>query len=151
MAGWRVGYEGLLPAGYLAGLSVERRAERWRTILADPAARGATLVAELDSAIVGFASVGPSRDDDAAPGAGELWCIYVDPGRWGAGVGHALQATALQRLRDAEMTTASLWVLDGNQRATRFYERHGWVADGATKTDWRDDVRLDERRYRLTL
>lgn len=26
-----------------------------------------------------------------------------------------------------------LWVLHGNDRAARFYERHGWVADGGEK------------------
>jgi GNAT superfamily N-acetyltransferase len=151
VAGWQVGYAGLLPADYLARLSVEQRADRWAAILADPSAAGTTLVAELGGAIIGFASVGPSRDDDAAPGAGELWAIYVDPPHWGTGAGHGLHEAALQELRDAEMTRATLWVLHGNQRAQSFYERRGWTADGATKTDWRDDVRLDEQRYRLGL
>ena len=151
VAGWQAGYSGLLPPQYLAGLSVELRAERWRTILADAQAASTTLVAELDGAVTGFASVGPSRDDDAAPSTGELWGIYVDPQCWGTGVGHALHEAALQELRDARATGATLWVLQGNQRAAGFYERHGWTADGATKTDWRDDVRLDEVRYRLDL
>jgi GNAT superfamily N-acetyltransferase len=135
VAGWQAGYAGLLPAQYLAELSVEQRAERWRIILTDALGAGTTLVAELDGAITGFATVGPSRDDDAALGTGELWAIYVNPGLWRTGVGHALHETALQRLRDAGMTSASLWVLQGNQRAMGFYERHGWTADGATKTD----------------
>jgi GNAT superfamily N-acetyltransferase len=151
VAGWQAGYAGLLPPQYLAGLSLEQRAERWRAILADAQAASTTLVAELDGAITGFASVGPCRDDDAAPSTGELWGIYVDPAQWGAGVGHALHEAALQELLDAGMTAASLWVLQGNQRATDFYERHGWTADGAVKTDWRDDVRLDEVRYRRSL
>jgi GNAT superfamily N-acetyltransferase len=37
-------------------------------------------------------------------------------------------------------------VLEGNARATRFYERHGWRADGATKDDVRGDAVLRERR-----
>jgi GNAT superfamily N-acetyltransferase len=151
VAGWQAGYAGLLPAAFLAGLSVEPRAQRWRSVLADAHASGTTLVAVLDGGISGFATVGPSRDGDAAPGAGELWGIYVDPGQWGTGVGHALHEAALQRLRDAGTTTASLWVLQGNRRAMGFYERHGWTADGETKTDWRGDVRLDEVRYRRSL
>jgi GNAT superfamily N-acetyltransferase len=151
VAGWQAGYAGLLPPAYLAGLSVGQRAERWGTILADAHAASTTLVAELDGAITGFASVGPSRDDDAARSTGELWGIYVDPAHWGTGVGHALHEAALQELRDAGATRATLWVLQGNQRAAAFYERHGWTADGATKTDWRDDVRLDELRYRRSL
>jgi hypothetical protein len=42
-------------------------------------------------------------------------------------------------------------VLEGNQRAIGFYERHGWVADGRTKDDVRDGVTLVERRYLLDL
>lgn len=31
------------------------------------------------------------------------------------------------------MDAACLWVLAGNGRARRFYERQGWSADGATR------------------
>ena len=35
----------------------------------------------------------------------------------------------------------ALWVLDGNERAIRFYERYGFRFDGAEKT-----IRLGEER-----
>jgi GNAT superfamily N-acetyltransferase len=152
VAAWQAGYEGLLPAPFLAGLSVPKRAARWQGILAEPSdQRARTLVAERGGSVVGFASVGPSRDDDADPVSGELWAIYVDPQHWGTGIGHVLHVAALEALQADGATSASLWVLQGNDRATRFYERHGWAADGASKTDWRDDVRLDELRYRTSL
>jgi GNAT superfamily N-acetyltransferase len=152
VAGWQVGYASLLPEGYLDRLSVDARAQRWAATLREPDARAvATLVATRDADVVGFVTVGRSRDDDAEKDVGELWGIYVDPKHWGAGVGHALHEGAIGALRAVGLTAATLWVLRGNDRAIGFYRQHGWTADGATKTDWRDDVRLDEERYRRTL
>jgi GNAT superfamily N-acetyltransferase len=153
VAGWQAGYAGLLPQEYLDALSVEQRAQRWATIIgAPPDTRSlATLVADAQGSLAGWATIGRSRDDGAGPATGELWGIYAHPAWWGEGVGHALHRAAITRLHDAGMTEATLWVLEGNARAMRFYERHGWTADGASKTDWRDDVRLDEVRYRLLL
>ncbi|KRF23226.1 MULTISPECIES: hypothetical protein [unclassified Phycicoccus] len=56
-----------------------------------------------------------------------------------------------QRTHRFPWLEATLWVLDGNQRARRFYEHHGWRSDGAAKVDWCGDVRLDEVRYRHSL
>lgn len=47
----------------------------------------------------------------------------------GRGVGHALLHEAIGT------APAYLWVLDGNDRAIRFYERQGFRLDGATKTE----------------
>jgi RimJ/RimL family protein N-acetyltransferase len=41
-----------------------------------------------------------------------------------------------------------LWVLPGNARARRFYERAGWAADGTEKTSEAFGVSFDEVRYR---
>jgi len=152
VAAWRAAYAGLLPAAYLAGLSVDARAQRWAAALNEPHPHVlATVVAVRNEDIAGFAIVGRSRDDDVEEGVGELWAIYADPRHWGTGVGHALHDQAMHVLRAAGLTCATLWVLQGNDRATAFYRRHGWVADGGTKTDWRDDVRLDEERYRVRI
>jgi hypothetical protein len=45
----------------------------------------------------------------------------------------------------------TLWVLDTNTRARRFYEIAGFRSDGAVKVDDRDGFRLREVRYRLPL
>ena len=108
-------------------------------------------VAELDGQIIGFACVGPSRDDDTDPATCELWGLYLDPAHWGAGHGHTLHTEALDVARASGAAAAILWVLTNNQRARHFYERHGWATDGAKKTLWRGDVRLDETRYWISL
>jgi GNAT superfamily N-acetyltransferase len=66
--------------------------------------------------VVGFVSVGPSRDSDAS---GELFAIYVDPDRWGAGVGTELIAAGERRLSELGHVDAILLGLGGQPtRAT---------------------------------
>jgi GNAT superfamily N-acetyltransferase len=43
--------------------------------------------------ICGFVMTGPSHDSDLQD-ARELWAIYVDPQRWGMGIGRLLMAAA---------------------------------------------------------
>lgn len=73
---WRAAYRGLLPETYLADLSVERRTAAWEGILSR--AESETLVAVAKQGeVVGFASLGPSRDSDAPEETGELLALYV--------------------------------------------------------------------------
>jgi ribosomal protein S18 acetylase RimI-like enzyme len=69
----------------------------------------------------------------------------------GTGVGAALMRHALADLRARGYRTAILWVLDTNTRARQFYEKGGWRADGATKTErvWGTSVRAV--RYQIAL
>ena len=97
--------------------------------------------------IVGFVSVGPSTDID---GEGELYAIYVLPETWGGGAGHGLMEAAKELLR-ASYAEATLYVLDDNPRARRFYEREGWALDGATKTGEFLGLPVAEVRYRISL
>jgi ribosomal protein S18 acetylase RimI-like enzyme len=97
--------------------------------------------------VVGFASVGPSRDERDI---GELYAIYVDPEDWSQGAGGALLEHAEQRLA-RDFDEATLWVLAANLRARRFYEKAGWHSDGTNKTEDRLGVRSEETRYRKRL
>jgi len=44
-----------------------------------------------------------------------------------------------------------LWVVDANERARRFYERHGWTAEGIEKVDTVLGAMVTEVRYRRSL
>ncbi|WP_308491616.1 GNAT family N-acetyltransferase [Microbacterium terrisoli] len=138
VASWRAAYDGLIPPVLLERLDVDREAQlrttHWDQRHADP--RVSDFVAHVDGDAVGWAAVGPCRDDDG-PHRGELYALYALPTHWSAGVGHALMAAAEQALRRARFAQASLWVLDGNARAAEFYERHGWREDGFVKDDRR--------------
>ena len=150
VAAWKAAYPGLLPQDYLDDLSPEDRVGGWEEAL-QSTPWPLVLVAEEDGALLGFASLSPSRDEDAGDGEGEVQTLYVGPGAWRSGVGTALLEAATEELADAGFTSAVLWVLDVNDRARRFYERSGWAPDGATKEhDWVAFVATDVR-YRRTL
>jgi len=151
---WQAAYRGLLPDLYLDQLDVERRRVGWtQTIAETDWPRSGTLVAaEANANIVGLAHVGPARDDDVDPVVvGELAAIYALPEVWGSGVGRRLMAAAVNMLRDAGNAQAILWVLEGNDRAQRFYEIGGWQLDGAAQDIVIADTPLAEVRYRLVL
>ncbi|HSP74261.1 MAG TPA: GNAT family N-acetyltransferase [Gaiellaceae bacterium] len=140
---WQGAYRDVFPPDELDTLAVEPRALAWRSHLA-----GGRVTAFVDDALTGFASVGPSRDED---GVGELYAIYVVPERWGTGVARELLAAAEAELRTCGFAEATLWVLEANPRARGFYESCGWALDGTVKTDVHLGVDVAEVRYRKLL
>ncbi len=143
---WRAAYRHVFPVSELdRGGFIQP--ERWRDRLERPPAGWTTFVAEHDGVVMGFASLGPSRDER---GVGELYAIYVEPEEWSTGAGRALLERAETELRN-RYAEATLWVLEDNPRARRFYERAGWAPDGARKADVRMGVRAPEVRYRKRL
>jgi RimJ/RimL family protein N-acetyltransferase len=148
---WQVAYEHVFGAERLGAISVEERAERWQAILAERREREATFVVQHGDVVVGFASVGSSRDTDARAADGELYGIYVTPTAWGTGAGRALLEASLEALRSSGFREATLWVLDDNPRARRVYEKTGWRIDGLQRQGSHLGVETTEVRYRITL
>jgi ribosomal protein S18 acetylase RimI-like enzyme len=112
--------------------------------------------------IVGYASFGPERDvlDMAWPypltsaGSGgevaELYALYVHPAWWSTGTGQALMDQVLAKVCAAGYACITLWVLEANARARRFYQRAGFAPDGARHV--LDDLGgVTEIRYRRVL
>ena len=146
---WRAAYPGIVPDAILRALSVERREVEWRQILGED--RSQTYVAVVDGEIAGWISVGRSRDADATAATGELWGIYVDPGHWGRGAGHALWARGGPHLAAAGFAEVTLWVFRDNVRAQRFYRGIGFAADGAGQAIDFDGISVPEIRFRQRL
>ena len=156
MGSWQVAYQALLPSDLLSRLDPAERAKRYSFAAEDHGAPLTTVAIE-GGRIRGFATVGPARDPDAG-GAGELYAIYVDPSRWGRGLGRALIGEARRLLAERGHTEALLWVLAGNSRAEGFYRADGWSPDGSRRQEeigagWGPDggVVVDEVRYRRPL
>jgi ribosomal protein S18 acetylase RimI-like enzyme len=123
---WEEAYTGLVPRRVLderRARPLPDRTQVWRGRLALP--EQDTWVAIADgpggAEIVGFAESGRGRDGS---GRLELMALYVRASHYGTGLGHRLLVTAIGD------RPAYLWVLDGNARAIRFYERHGFAFDG---------------------
>jgi GNAT superfamily N-acetyltransferase len=150
---WQAAYRGMIPQDYLDSLDSAERADRWTRIMRDlDPARGGVFVAEGNGGLLGLACFGPTRDEDADPDqVGEVKAIYLVEEAWGQGCGRELMATSLERLTIAGFSEATLWVLDANARAQRFYEVAGFRPDGAVKIDDRGTFQLRELRYRRAL
>jgi GNAT superfamily N-acetyltransferase len=127
---WRHAYRGLLPDAYLDRLSVDEREQRRLAAIADREPETGVFVAEIEGRVVGFASFCASRDEDAGDGVGEIPAIYLEPEVVGHGIGRQLFEAAIEELRRSGFRRATLWVLEANERARRFYEVAGWRWDG---------------------
>ena len=113
--GWRDGHLGHTPSALVEArtdASFDRRAlERVPQ----------TTVATIDGDLVGFTVV---VDDEAEQ-------VYVDRAARGSGVAALLLAEVERQVAADGHSRAWLAVAAGNARARRFYERSGWVDDGA--------------------
>jgi ribosomal protein S18 acetylase RimI-like enzyme len=109
--------------------------------------------------LIGFAAFGRERredDDRGQPGdeppdhgPAELYAIYVVPSRWSTGAGSALLDGVLALAAQSGYTDISLWVLEANARARRFYERVGFALTGESAVLSRLDGVLQVRYRRL--
>lgn len=118
---WHETYPTLVDAGYMESITLERTtkiAHRWPDNI---------LVAKDGDKVIGFAGYGAYRDD-TLPGHGEIFSIYVLKEYHGKGVGRGLMDAAFEKL--AGYKKIAVWVLKGNDRAIRFYERYGFRFDG---------------------
>lgn len=118
---WQETYAGLIDAGYLEGHTLDvctAIAHRWPDNI---------IVAKDGERVVGFAGYGAYRDD-TLPAHGEVFALYVLAEYHGRRIGYELMNAALEKL--SAYRKIAVWVLKGNDRAIRFYERYGFRFDG---------------------
>ncbi|MFD3734216.1 GNAT family N-acetyltransferase [Streptomyces sp. NPDC058632] len=146
--GRQYAYEGLVPQPYLDGLDVAADADRQRARLLDGDGSVRNLVVDGDDGgLLGRVAFGPYRDGDTRTGDAELYALHLRPEHIGRGVGRVLLAAATRHCADAGHARMYLWVLKGNTRARRFYERAGFVADGAEEAFEVGGAVVPEVRY----
>ncbi|MCG6955544.1 MAG: GNAT family N-acetyltransferase [Gemmatimonadetes bacterium] len=139
----------IVPADLLGIMTLEERRARWEEWLADP--RWVTIVAEVGGRIVGFGTLGPSRDDDADPElVAEMPTLYVHPSSWRRGIGRRLCDEVVSRAADLGYRELTLWTLEANRGARLFYASLGFAADGVSKKD-DDPVPTDLIAVRLRM
>ena len=121
---WQETYAGLVAKDYLDHLTLQKCTDiafRWRDNI---------LVAKENDSVVGFVGYG-AHGDDALPEAGEVFAIYILKEYYDQKIGYALMCAALEKL--SVYRKIAVWVLEGNQRAIKFYERVGFRFDGTKK------------------
>jgi ribosomal protein S18 acetylase RimI-like enzyme len=132
VASWQAAYRHLLPEEVLDTLAVEQFEANWQSNFRD--AHRVNLVVEFEGEVSGFIAFGRSHDEDATEQTGEIYALYLLPALWGARYGRQLWEEASQSL-SAQFSASTLWVLQDNTRARKFYERMGFEHDGHVK-DW---------------
>jgi ribosomal protein S18 acetylase RimI-like enzyme len=108
-------------------LHADRNRERVREALAGRVAVGGAFVARDDAGLVGFVTFYPESEtyaQDCTRGIVEN--LYVVPDRRGEGIGERLLGAAEAALEAGGAEAVALEALADNDRARRFYERHGY-------------------------
>jgi GNAT superfamily N-acetyltransferase len=145
--GWQFAYRGLMPQPFLDALSATADAERRRARFVHGDGRVVNLVATRGHEVIGWAALGPYRDDELRTEDAELYALYLDPKHVGTGAGRALMQESLRRCAALGHDHVYLWVVRGNARARRFYERAGFRADGVEEPYEVEGVLVPEVRY----
>lgn len=124
-AAWAIEYPHIAdPIRQLAanGIGPAARETKMRQLIVAPQTKS-FLAAVQDGVVVGFITVGESRDTDR-PGETELSWIYFDPTAHGTGFAAELVHAALGD------RPAYLWFAEHNLRALAFYTKLGFAPDG---------------------
>jgi ribosomal protein S18 acetylase RimI-like enzyme len=120
---WRAAYRGIFPDAVLDARGREPDAvERRRKWIGTPGT--ATLVAEVDGVVAGFATAGPVRKGPEGFD-GELYALYVHPSGQRRGLGRRLFLGAAGAMNSLGYGKWCLWVLRENPSARAFYEALG--------------------------
>jgi GNAT superfamily N-acetyltransferase len=121
------------------------RLEHLRLHLLDPATW--FLLAYDGPILVSMSSIQPLRSDNGAgpivPGNSFLSYLYVDPERWGEGIGGAILDAVLSEARSRRSERIQLLTYEDNERAHRLYHSRGFWPTGRTagqQSEWMRDL-----------
>ncbi|MCI4010106.1 GNAT family N-acetyltransferase [Brevibacterium sp. ZH18] len=133
IAAWTTAYRGIMADEILDSLDLDRQTAGWTRSLSDETSPMSTLVAVQGQRVLGFGGVCPPRDTaevlsqlPEASGLGQLAAINLHPEAFGSGAGALLLHALEDELQALGFTRAYLMVAEGNDRAMRFYAKHGW-------------------------
>lgn len=145
---WKVAYKGIVPDEVLENITVEKREKYFEKALINGWEEDAIIY--KDNKAVGLICIGKSRDADKTDSCGEVWGIYLLPEYWNKGIGSELFNWGLNELKRKKYNEVTLWVLEKNINARKFYEKVGFKHDGTVKKIILGE-KLNEYRYVKTI
>lgn len=128
---WQAAYQGIIADDIIAGFTPKKRAEILFNAISSQ--QEEYYLFKVDGTAAGIASLSKSHEQDAPPCLGEIYSIYFHPSVWGTAAAQAGLEFCIDRLRSLGYTSISIWVLNDNIRARKFYEKHGFTFDGNKK------------------
>jgi len=143
---WGVAYAGHMPQPIIDAIDLGTMWSTWRASVQRPPPSTQLFIGGPPGEVHSYAWVRPG---DGGRRTGQVGAIYSDPTAWGTPAGWAVFSAAVDHLHAEGFTDLSLWMLKGNERAGRFYERAGWELDGQEQTTETPVGSYVEVRYRL--
>jgi ribosomal protein S18 acetylase RimI-like enzyme len=145
---WNVAYRGIMPDDVIARTDLAYRTAFWAERIAD--AEWPVFVIEEDGECLAFCQMIPTRDsDDDGKHVGHITSLHVLPQLRGKSYGRLLMNHVLAEFTRRGFTAVTLWVLEENRNARRFYEKYGFELDGGMRRYPKTQV--PEVRYRIKL
>lgn len=148
VASWNVSYRGIMPDDVIARTDLKYRTAFWAERIAD--VEWPVFVIEANREGVAFCHMIPTKDsDDDSRRVGHITSLHVLPQLRGLGYGRSLLELVFKEFRQRGITEVTLWVLEENTKARRFYEKHGFQLDRGTRPY--PGTLVPEVRYRIKL
>lgn len=128
--GWKDSYIDLVPQDYLDGLTTDEFVEKWQKWMPDDIST--TLIAEDENGNpAGFSMFGalktpvPGQSSIRPIYSAELYAIYLGKDHWGTGLAQDFFKQTAEKLKEQKHYSMALWVVGGNKRACKFYDKMG--------------------------
>ena len=136
-AAWKAGYKGLLPQEYLDELTPDKI----NCIIDDGS------FAVFDGERIAAHCHARAASEPEWRGWGEIHTMYTHPDYWRKGYGTAVFKRAEEWLYERGFDEVYLYVLEGNERAERFYKAQGFFPNGGTLCCEIGGVIVTDNRY----
>ncbi len=141
---WKKAYAGIIPDEIISEFTPEKRSEIFLNVI-DTQSEEYYLF-KIDAQPVGIASLSKSHEKNAPNYVGEIYSIYFHPNYWGTPITQTAFQFCVDRLKTLGFTHVTIWVLDENIRAKKFYEKNGFIFDGHSE-EIEIGIKLREIRY----
>ena len=127
---WQESYPGIIPTDILNNLELEKYIESWKAAFENNS-QTSVFVAVQGKSIVGLAASGQQRDENLhVRYPGEFYAVYVLKNSQRNKVGLHLMDAMCKDLINKQLSAATLWVLEDNLNARKFYEKMGGLKGG---------------------
>lgn len=125
---WKHAYRGIIPDDYIAGITHESRLNYWEDVLGKDDLAVFVAVDDIRG-VLGWAATGRDREEPGAATITEIQAMYVHPEHTRNGIGGLLLEHILNSSIVADTTTVTVWVLEKNEPAVRFYHKQGFLPE----------------------
>jgi len=142
-AGWNAAYEDII-----AQETIDAAMDEWYDVegtreFIEHEDVGYFVAEDESGGVVGYVSGGPGENR----GVAKLGAIYVDPDRWGDGIGSTLLDQFESFCREEGFDTLEFEVLAGNDVGASFYRKHGYDVVDESESDLFGET-VEEYRFR---